>query len=147
MTPTVLPAAIQLCHCFAVRQAGRWMTQLYDSHLAACGLRSSQFSVLVQLKELGSASMAELAEAMVMDRTTVTRTVTPLQRDGLLEVNKDASDGRRRLLTLTAEGRRRLAAAAPHWRHAQAKFEAHFGVQKAAEMRGLLHDVAVRETV
>jgi len=141
MTQTAAPTAAELCHCSAVRQAGRWMTQLYDSHLAPCGLRSSQFAVLARLKELGSASVAELAEALVMDRTTVTRNVTPLQRDGLVQVDMHVSDGRRKAIVLTAQGRERLAAARPHWRRAQAEFEAHFGAQKAAQMRSLLRAV------
>jgi DNA-binding MarR family transcriptional regulator len=132
---------MDVCHCFAVRQAGRWISQLYDQHLAACGLRSTQYAILAQLDRLGSASIAALAEAMVMDRTTITRNVTPLQRDGLLEIAGVAGDRRRKELRLTAQGQQTLAAARPHWRRAQQAFERHFGAAQATALRTLLRAV------
>ncbi|MBA2964884.1 MULTISPECIES: MarR family winged helix-turn-helix transcriptional regulator [Ramlibacter] len=130
-----------VCHCAAVRQAGRWITQLYDEHLAAVGLRSTQFAVLSQLDRGGPLGIVGLAEAMVMDRTTITRTVTPLERDGLVAIEAAEGDRRRRVVTLTAKGRTVLAAARPHWRRAQAAFERHFGADEATAMRGLLRAV------
>src|SRR4051794_37602395 len=115
--PALTP--MDVCHCFAVRQAGRWISQLYDQHLAACGLRSTQYAILAQLDRLGAASIAALADAMVMDRTTITRNVTPLERDGLLEIAASAVDRRRKELRLTTQGRQALAAARPHWGRAQ----------------------------
>ena len=132
---------MDVCHCFAVRQAGRWISQLYDQHLAACGLRSTQYAILAQLDRLGSASIAALAEAMVMDRTTITRNVTPLQRDGLLEIAAVEGDRRRKQLRLTVPGRQTLAAARPHWRRAQQAFERHFGAAESAALRTLLRAV------
>ena len=132
---------MDVCHCFAVRQAGRWISQLYDQHLAACGLRSTQYAILAQLDRLGAASIAALADAMVMDRTTITRNVTPLERDGLLEIAASAADRRRKELRLTVHGRQALAAARPHWRRAQQAFEAHFGAEQAAALRTLLRAV------
>ncbi len=132
---------MDVCHCFAVRQAGRWISQLYDQHLAACGLRSSQYGILAQLDRLGPASIAALAEAMVMDRTTITRNVTPLQRDGLLEIAAAEDDRRRKELRLTPLGRQTLAAARPLWRKAQQAFEQHFGPEQATALRTLLRAV------
>jgi DNA-binding MarR family transcriptional regulator len=130
-----------VCHCLAVRQAGRWISQLYDQHLAACGLRSTQYAILSQLEHLGPASIAALAEAMVMDRTTITRNITPLERDGLVEIAAAPDDRRRKCVALTPHGRRTLLAARPHWRRAQAAFEQHFGAEQAAAMRTLLRQV------
>ena len=130
-----------LCHCMAVRQAGRWITQLYDQHLAACGLRASQYAVLSRLERLGAAGIADLAEALVMDRTTTTRTIAPLERDGLVAIEPSETDRRRKCVVLTAHGRATLAQARPHWRRAQAAFEKHFGPQQAGAMRDLLRQV------
>ncbi|MDB5956914.1 MarR family winged helix-turn-helix transcriptional regulator [Ramlibacter sp.] len=132
---------MDVCHCFAVRQAGRWISQLYDQHLAACGLRSTQYAILAQLDRLGSASIAQLAEAMVMDRTTITRNVTPLERDGLLEIAAAQGDRRRKEVRLSPRGSQALAAARPHWRRAQQAFERHFGADQAAALRTLLRAV------
>jgi DNA-binding MarR family transcriptional regulator len=130
-----------VCHCLAVRQAGRWISQLYDQHLAECGLRSTQYAILSQLAHLGPVSIAALAEAMVMDRTTITRNITPLERDGLVEVAAASDDRRRKCVALTAHGRKTLAAARSLWRGAQAAFEKHFGPEQAAAMRSLLRQV------
>lgn len=141
MKDTAALGPADLCHCLAVRQAGRWISQLYDKHLAEVGLSAAQYGVLSQLHRGGPASIAGLAEAMVMDRTTMTRTIAPLERDGLLRVEAGAEDRRRKLVHLTEEGRARLAAARPHWKRAQAAFERHFGTEDAAAMRTLLRAV------
>ncbi|MBK0393797.1 MarR family winged helix-turn-helix transcriptional regulator [Ramlibacter algicola] len=129
------------CYSLAVRQAGRWITQLYDQHLAEVGLTSSQFGVLSHLDRLGPVGLAALAQAMVMDRTTLTRNLVPLERDGLVEIVPGQDDRRRKDLTLTPAGRDKLKAARPHWRSAQASFEKHFGAEDATALRSLLHAV------
>ncbi len=140
MTDTPPLDAAAICNCFALRQAARHVTQLYDRHLAEEGLRATQYSVLNKLSGLGRASINELAQAMVMDRTTLGRAIRPLQRDGLLAVAR-GEDGRTRGLTLTAAGEAKLAAAAARWRAAQAEFEAGFGAGPAAELRATLRRV------
>lgn len=140
MAETVLTPA-DVCHCFAVRQAARWISQLYDQHLAGAGLRSTQYAILAHLDRRGPASIQQLAEAMVMDRTTMTRNVTPLERDGLVEIAQAETDRRRKEVRLTAAGRQRLAQARPLWRRAQAAFERHYGAKEAAAMRKMLRAV------
>ncbi|KQP10951.1 MarR family transcriptional regulator [Methylobacterium sp. Leaf99] len=127
------PAQVTPCHCQTARQGARQLTQFYDRHLAPTGLRASQYAVLSRLGRLETASINQLAEALVMNRTTLGRALRPLQRDGLVRVGPGA-DGRTRALCLTAAGRDRLAAGLPLWRHAQDAFEAAFG---AAEAEGL----------
>src|SRR6476661_7294280 len=129
------------CYSLAVRQAGRWITQLYDQHLAKVGLTTSQFSVLSHLDRLGSVGVAVLAQAMGMARTTLTRNLAPLERAGLVEIVPGEDDRRRKDLRLTRAGRDKLRAARPHWRRAQAAFEEHFGTDEAADLRSLLQAV------
>lgn len=145
MPKAVGPTAADPCHCLVVRQAGRWMTQFYDERLAACGLRTSQFAMLSALDRLGPSPIAALADAMVMDRTTLTRNIAPLERDGLVRTAPAEDDRRRRMVSLTPSGRETLARARPHWRRAQAAFEKHFGAEKAAAMRTLLLEVPAGE--
>ncbi|MGH8746036.1 MAG: hypothetical protein ACREUK_06050, partial [Burkholderiales bacterium] len=54
-------SATQLCNCLALRQAARAATQLYDRHLAPAGIRTTQFSVLVNLRRLGPMTINGLA--------------------------------------------------------------------------------------
>ncbi|PXW16486.1 MarR family winged helix-turn-helix transcriptional regulator [Paraburkholderia caballeronis] len=121
--------------CFAVRQAARHLSQLYERHLSAAGLTPTQFSILGALGRAASLTMVELAGAMVMERTTLVRALRPLLRAGLVADAADAACPRRRQLTLTPEGRARLGEAAVHWRAAQDEFERRFGARRAAWLR------------
>lgn len=120
--------------CFAVRQAARHLSQLYERHLSAAGLTPTQFSILCELGRRSSLTMAELARSMVMERTTLVRALRPLLRAALVV---DAPQGRerRRRLSLTPEGRARLDVAHGYWRAAQDEFERRFGAQRAAWLR------------
>ena len=125
------------CNCFAVRQAARRISGFYDGHLAAAGLRTTQFSVLSHLAKLGPLAINGLAGAMGADRTTMGRAVRPLEREGLVAIGP-GRDGRTRALALTEAGRRRLEEARPHWRRAQAAFEAAYGADEATALRAAL---------
>jgi DNA-binding MarR family transcriptional regulator len=98
-----LPAP-QDCNCFALRSAARHVTQFYDQSLAPVGLRTTQFSILAKLKRTGPLTINALAEDMVMDRTTLSRNILPLDRDGLIEIGALASDRRAKELRLTTAG-------------------------------------------
>ena len=128
------------CNCQALRQAARHVSHIYDNHLAATGLTTSQYSILAKLGRLGPLTINELAKLMVMDRTTLGRAVKPLERDRLLAPAPD-EDARRRKLKLTAAGETRLKAASSKWRAAQLEFETKFGAGDSAAMRGVLKRV------
>jgi DNA-binding MarR family transcriptional regulator len=129
------------CNCFAVRAAARHVTQFYDQLLAPTGLRTTQFSILAKLNRHGPLTINGLAEDMVMDRTTLSRNILPLQRDGLIRIETTASDRRAKELHLSKAGKKRLHEALKAWTQAQAQFETSFGVKRAAELRTLLRAV------
>ncbi|MDP9649119.1 MULTISPECIES: MarR family winged helix-turn-helix transcriptional regulator [Paraburkholderia] len=124
--------------CFAIRQAARYVSQIYDRHLASVGLTITQFSLLGRLKRTGPMTMKQLAEAMRMQRTTLVRTIQPLRRSGLLLSEAHGPDARALSVTLTPEGEARLEAGRKHWHAAQAEFEHSFGGQRAQALRGEL---------
>lgn len=126
------------CNCLAVRQAARYVTQLYNRHLAQSGLRTSQYGILARLKRLGPMTINELAAELVMDRTTLGRNIRPLERDGLITITPGRSDRRIKELRLSEGGERRFAESREAWLEAQRDFETGFGPQRAAELRGLL---------
>jgi len=135
----------EICTCLALRQAARHVSQSYDRLLAPSGLRTTQFSILVKLRQHGALTINALAGALVMDRTTLGRNILPLERDGLIAVAPGDEDRRRKELRLTDAGRARLRAAAKLWAGAQRSFEASFGAKRTAALHALLHDVATRE--
>lgn len=126
------------CACFAVRKTARAVTQLYDRHLAKAGLRITQFTLLNALAGFGAASANALAAELVMDRTTLSRNLKPLIAAGLIETRPDRQDRRVKLLRLTGPGRRRLAAALPHWDAAQAEFLREVGEKRWGQLAGAL---------
>ena len=122
-----------------MRQAARYVTQLYDRHLAGSGLRTGQYGILARLKRRGPLMINELAAELVMDRTTLGRNLRPLARDGLIAITPGRSDRRVRELRLTDAGEARFEATRRDWVEAQREFETGFGPERSAELRRLLH--------
>jgi len=133
---------LQLCNCFAARQAARHLTRLYERHLAGAELTSAQFSILVVLEEAGQMTMNELAKALVMDRTTLLRAIKPLQREELLVSSRSEDDVRRLVFSLSAAGVRRLKKAFALWAKAQQELEGAIGSNEAARLRRELFALA-----
>jgi DNA-binding MarR family transcriptional regulator len=132
------------CNCAALRKASRRVSLLYDSALAPCGLKSTQFALLSEIHRRAEAAptIRELADALVMDQSTIGQNLRPLQREGLISLVQDEVDRRSRRVTLTGAGRSRFAAARPLWSEAQQRFEDGFGKRAAAELRSVLVTIA-----
>jgi DNA-binding MarR family transcriptional regulator len=143
--PTDTAMRTQECNCLALRQAARHVTQFYDQCLAPSGLRTTQLSILAKLKRLGPLTINALARELVMDRTTLGRTMLPLERDGLISIEDGTSDRRSKELHLTKAGAERLRVARKLWSGAQMQFEAAFGGERASMLRNELRAVASSE--
>jgi DNA-binding MarR family transcriptional regulator len=106
------------CACLNLRKASRAMTQIFDESLRTSGLRSTQLPVLVTLALSGTITMSNLAEELVMDRTSLARLLRPLERGGYVEV-VPGQDRRTRGVSLTESGQEAVAEAIPLWEKAQ----------------------------
>ena len=129
------PIHFDECNCFALRQAARYVTQLYERHLAPVGLTAAQFSLLAKLSRRENWTMVELAESMVMDRTTLVRAMKPLQRDDLIVTGSAEYDSRTHVFNLSDAGRAKFAQARELWRLAQDEFESSYGATRAKALR------------
>ena len=112
------PLTDPVCACATARQVARVLTQWYDDRLRASGLEAPQFALLMTLDKQGPCSQVALGRRYALDKTTVSRNLKVLQRNGWIEASV-ATDRRERQFTLTTEGRQRLAAAKPEWKKAQ----------------------------
>ena len=112
------------CLCLHVQRAARALARRFDDALRPLGLTNGQFSLMMSLNRPEPPGMAAVASLLGMDRTTLTAVLKPLQRRGLVKVTPDPADGRGRLMTLTAKGRRLIARAVPVWRNTHAAIEA-----------------------
>lgn len=117
-----------------VRKASRRVSQIYDHHLAPFDLTVTQFGLLAQLRGAPGVGVSALAEKMIMDATTLSRNLRPLERRGLVAAKADRDDGRVRKLELTPAGRATLDHALAGWRAAQRQVEQALG---AAGMNAL----------
>ena|ERR1700676_4395741 len=143
--PSDTATSSQECNCLALRQAARHVTQFYDQCLAPAGLRTTQLSILAKLQRLGPLTINALARQLVMDRTTLGRTMLPLERDGLISIEDGSLDRRSKELRLTKEGAERLRVARRLWSQAQMQFEAAFGGERASTLRNELRAVAASD--
>lgn len=130
------------CASFNLRKATRAVTQLYAAALAPSGLESTQFSLLVALALNERAPLSRVAEKMVMDRTTLTRNLQPLVKQGWVTV-EPGPDRRERYIALTRAGRGVLDRALPLWQGVQGRVAGALGPQRLAALIGEL-DTLVR---
>jgi DNA-binding MarR family transcriptional regulator len=114
------------CICGNLRMASRALTTVYDEHLKPSGLTSNQLAVLWPIVAMEPTPMSEIARAVVMDKTTVSRNVAGLEALGLVEI-QSGTDARLRLVSTTARGRHAFAVAMPAWEAAQEEVAKSFG--------------------
>lgn len=115
------------CICLDLRKAARRVSQIYDHCLEPYGLTVTQYSLLGHVKALDGIGIGALAEALVMDPTTLTRNIKPLELRKLLVLVPDIHDRRNRRLHLTDTGRATLTKARPGWEAAQQQIAAALG--------------------
>jgi DNA-binding MarR family transcriptional regulator len=130
------------CACFNLRKAARAATQLYDAALGPSGLRATQVSVLVALALHERVPLGRLAETLIMDRTTLTRNLRPLEKQGWV-AGERGPDRRERYIVLTRAGRAVLERALPLWHEVQSRVAAALGAGRLAGLVGEL-DAVVR---
>ena len=128
----------ETCNCTTVRRASRRLARMYDEAISAAGLRSTQWSILISLRESGPLPLGMCAEKLTMDRATLTHNLRPLERDGLVTVTPDSADRRSKRVELTDDGRERLRLGRDGWSQAQDRVEEHLGTADASELRRLL---------
>ena len=124
-------ASPQNCLCFNARKTARLLTRAYDEALAPEGVTATQFSLLALLDAAKELRMTDLAAHSETDRTTLTRNLNLLERDGLI-YRRSGEDARVRIVRLTMTGRRKLGAASKLWREVQGDTIAAIGSQRAA---------------
>ena len=133
-------ADLAACTCAHLRQAARVVTQAYNAALRPANLNATQFIVLATLAGRAGLPLTRLAEALVMDRTTLTRNLKPLLAAGLV-AEAPAADRRVRHIRLTTRGRRAFETALPHWRDAQTRLVTKLGTDRWHRLLGDLDAV------
>ncbi len=127
-----LQAAQQIasqCTCARIRRVTRTVTRIYDDALKETGIHSSQLTLLTVAALYGDegTGLGDLANALGVDRTTLSRSLRPLEKEGYLRVARSPLDQRRWLVILTRAGERAIENAFPSWERAQRSVKAKVG--------------------
>ena len=129
------------CTCMRLRKASRRVSQIYDRSLEAAGMTVTQYGLLGHLATFDGIGIGALAEKLIMDPTTLTRNLRPLERQGFVAIKADRRDKRTRCLHLTASGRRAFDNAKPAWARAQRHIEEALGEAETPALNAALDRV------
>jgi DNA-binding MarR family transcriptional regulator len=129
----------QGCTNFKLRQLVRRVSQLYDAEVAKAGLKTTQYSLLSHVLRLGPIRPGDLALAMTLDASTLTRNLKPMIDAGWLTLSA-GEDGRSRLVHITDSGRDKRAEAQRHWKAAQEGLNQLLGVERVLALHALVDD-------
>ncbi len=141
LDPTITAPDFECCKdCigFNLRKATRAVSQFYDELLRPIGIRGTQYSLLVSLHMSGSITVTQLADNVVMDRTTLARNLDVLEKGGFVTVTSGL-DRRTRMVTITEYGLVILDKAYPLWHQAQSSIKE---AMNEAQLNGLLDNLS-----
>lgn len=127
-----------LCHCLVTRRMSRFVSKIYQDRLAPAGITANDVAIFDFLSARPKMTMAELADGMLMERTTLVRTVKPLQDKGFIETSKVPGSRRELYLSLTDAGREKKDEGERLWSLAQGDMEGRIGKDEARQLRALL---------
>lgn len=114
------------CVCLNFRRTARLITQFYDQTLAPAGVTITQFSMLTIIGAHESLTINAAAVVFKLDRTTLSRNLRPLEREGWITI-QTGDDRRSRIITLSDKGRATVEQATPLWQQAQKRMLALMG--------------------
>jgi DNA-binding MarR family transcriptional regulator len=122
-----------------LHQLARLVGQLYDAELSKVGLRTTQYWLLTEVRAHGPVRPCDLAEAMSLSPSTLTRNLKPLISTGWLALGP-GMDGRTRSVRITTSGDRKCAEGLPHWSRAQARVHQLIGSRNVSALHAHIED-------
>jgi DNA-binding MarR family transcriptional regulator len=129
------------CASLNFRRTSRMVTRMYDIAMQESGVRSTQFAILVGIAKLQPVAMGTLAKVLMLDSSTLTRSLRLLQKEGMIEKSK-RGEMRQRFLKLTNSGEKALQRSLPLWRAAHERFVATVGAKYWLKLRNELESIA-----
>lgn len=129
------------CLCAQTRRVDRLLNRIYDDALRPLGINTMQKSLLTSISRApGSIDSSQLCQRLALDRSTLTRNLTTLERMGLVSTTPNTQDRRKRTVALTQAGRATVDASEPLWREAQSRVVHALGYEHSVELLTMLAD-------
>jgi DNA-binding MarR family transcriptional regulator len=129
------------CACFNLRRAARLVTQKFDQAFRESGITANQFSILMASYDQEGILLTKMAKVLGMERTTLSRNLSLLERLGMVSIATGA-DKRERRVTITKKGTTLLEHTLPLWQKAQDEVVELVGQGKWEGLITALHKVA-----
>jgi DNA-binding MarR family transcriptional regulator len=127
------------CSSQKVRRLSRRISSHFDHVVAATGLKTTQYSLLNHAVALGPVRPGELARAMGLEASTLTRNLRPLVDAGWLEIGA-GDDERSRTVRVTPAGAAKRIEAQRVWKRAQLSFNERIGSERVARLHALVDE-------
>lgn len=127
---------------FRISKIGQAATRAAETALTAHKLRPREFSALITVNELASASQSQVADQIGVDRSDMVTIVDKLEREGLIKRAPDPIDRRRHLVLVTASGRALLTKALKDLENADREFTASLAAGDATKLTAILADLS-----
>lgn len=129
------------CACFNLRRAARLVTQRFDRAFREAGITANQFSILMAAYDQEGTLLTKMAGILGMERTTLSRNLSLLERRGVVSI-KPGGDRRERRIAITKKGVQLLEKALPLWQRAQKEVMESVGPEEWEGMLTGLHRMA-----
>jgi len=129
----------QGCTNFRLRHLMRQVGRHYDAEVAKSGLKTTQYSLLSHVLHLGPLRPVDLAQAMGIEASTLSRNLKPMIAAGWL-LQGEGPDARSRLIEITADGRKKRTEAQRHWRAAQEQLNELLGIERVMALHTLVDE-------
>jgi DNA-binding MarR family transcriptional regulator len=127
------------CTNLKLRQLMRRVARHYDAEVGKAGLKGTQYSLLSHVVKLGPLRPVDLAAAMRVDASTLSRNLKPLVAAGWLAL-EPGEDGRSRLVRATQAGHEKRAEAQRRWRIAQERLNEVLGPARVIALHALVDE-------
>ncbi len=135
------------CSCNMMRKSARKITQFYENNLREAGIKPTQFSILATLANTGPIQLTQLADRLVLERTSLTRNLNVLERNTWIDIQPGEEDSRQRVVSLTRNGYKQLDCAIPYWQKAQKAIAKDMGQETITGLRTTLDEMTEIITV
>lgn len=125
------------CLFTTVRKANRSLFRFYQDALSEAEISIVQLAILRSLERKSPRSFPDLSDNLVMERTSLYRTIKPLIQMGALEVF-ESETGRTKHARLTSHGQELIDRTMPYWQKAQDSILNELGEKQWEEMSEVL---------
>ncbi len=138
---------LSACSCNMMRKSARKITQFYENSLREAGIKPTQFSILAALANTGPIQLTQLADRLVLERTSLTRNLNILERNTWIDIQPGEEDSRQRVVSLTRNGYKQLDSTIPYWQKAQKAIAKDMGQDTMTGLRSTLNEMTELITV